>query len=50
MELKNKIALLRAMWTQVQAELSTEYEGNERFESASDDITFAIFELSTIAK
>lgn len=50
MDLKSKLALLHTLWDEVQAELFNEYEGNEQMESASDDITIGIFQLSTLKK
>lgn len=50
MDLKSKIALLRSLWDEVQDELFEEFKDNEQMESASDDITFAMYELSTLTK
>lgn len=48
MDIQSKLALMKALWNELQDELFQKYDGNEKMESASDDITFALYELSTI--
>ena len=50
MELKERIAALRAAWTKVQEQLFDELDDNETMEQASDDITYALSVLSIITE
>jgi hypothetical protein len=47
-QLKNELASLMARWTKVQADFTAEFGGNEYYEEASDDITFALSMLNAL--
>lgn len=46
--LKQELAALMARWTKVQAEFTEVFGGDEYFESASDDVTFALSMLNAL--
>lgn len=47
-QLKKELAGLMARWTAVQAEFTEVFGGNENYEEASDDVTFALSVLNAL--